>query len=401
MSPIILKSLTLTTPLWCWRVASISLCLCWVLLFVPQAVAQGEELNTNKLSESELKGQQLEGESLSESQNSHGDSIELEEMTDSKAQENQTKPCVFKQPGEQWIDNMRRSTHGGLCRSARWLDGLFGDEHKFNDKDFRGKLSVGFRHDEIEGFDPRVRVRIKTKLPNVSRKFNAFIGRVEEDSYISNTEDDKDRVTAVGLRSNDNDEAEWLVGLGYRNPKSRNKGFDYSVGAKLSHGLSPYAKIRHRYMFAPSEFHYWRTEQTLFWRRQDGYGVSSNLNYTHLVGDRDILEWDGRVKYTEDDEQWEWVTGSTWHHSFNNTRGVSSRIYVRGEEENPVSVPEYGLTFTYVRPFLRPWLFVETGVDFRWEKEYEDDRYESAIRYGIRFQMLLGDYYSRGKRREH
>ena len=331
-----------------------------------------------------------------------GNSIVLEKLDDpdlqnDQAQNDAEKPCVFNHPGEQWIDGVRRSTHGGLCRSALWLDGLFGDKHEFNDEDFRGKLSIGFRHDEADGFDPRLRVRIKTRLPNVSRKFNAFIGRVEEDSFVSNTEDDQNRVTAVGLKSNDNDEAEWLVGLGYRNPKSRIKGFDYSIGAKLSHGLSPYAKVTHRYMFTQSAAKYWRTEQTLFWRRDERFGVSSKLDYTHLIGDRDILEWDGRIKYTEADEQWEWVTGSTWHHSFDKTKGVSSRIYVRGEEKNPVSIPEYGLTFTYVRPFLRPWLFVETGVDFRWEKEFEEDRYESSIRYGIRFEMLLGDYYSRDK----
>jgi hypothetical protein len=324
--------------------------------------------------------------------------IVLDEIHASEVTKTPEEQCVFNHPGEEWVDGMRRGTHSRLCRSALWIDGLFGEEHEFNDKDFRGKVSLGFRHDEKDGFDPRLRVRIKTKLPNVSNKFNAFIGRVEEDSYISNTESNKDRVNAVGLRSNDNDDAEWLVGLGYRNPNTRANGFDLSVGAKLSSGLSPYAKVAHRYMFETSAETYWRTTQTVFWRRDDGFGVSSNLDYTHLLGDRDIVEWDGRIKYTEDDEQWEWITGSTWHHSFSNTKGLSSRIYVRGEEKNPVSIPEYGLTFTYVRPFLRPWLFVETGVDFRWEKDFEYQRYESVVRFGLQFEMLLGDYYSRNRK---
>lgn len=323
--------------------------------------------------------------------------IQILEETNDK-QDNSVKECEFKNPGKAWIDGVRSRTHGRLCRSVKWIDGLFGDEYDFNDKDFRSKVSIGFRHDEADGLDPRLRIRIKTKLPNVSDRFNAFIGRVEEDSFISNTEVNQDRLNAVGLRSNDDDEAEWLVGLGYRNPNARSNGFDYSVGAKLSHGLNPYAKIAHRYLFTPNESSYWRTTQTGFWRRDEGYGFSSNLDYTRLFTDRDILEWDTRVKYTEDSSQWEWVTGTTWHHSFTKKKGISSRIYVRGEEENEVAIPEYGLTFTYVRPFLRPWLFVEAGVDFRWEKEVEDNPYESVVRFGLQFEMLLGDYYLEEKK---
>ena len=305
--------------------------------------------------------------------------------------------CSFYGDSEDWIDGMRKSTHSGLCKSVVWLDGLFGDEYQFNDEEFKGKLSIGFRDDSDEGFDPRVRVRIKARLPNVSNRFSAFLGRVEEDSYISNTEVNRDRVNAVGLRSADNDEAEWLVGLGYRNPNKWANGFDYSVGAKLSSGISPYVKVAHRHLFPTSEDKYWRTTQTLFWRKKDGYGFSSNLDYTRLLSDRDIAEWNTQLKYTEETEQWEWITGATWHHSFSKKTGISSRAYVRGETENSVKIPEYGLTFTYVRPFLRPWLLIEAGVDFRWEKLANYQSYQSETRFGLQFEMLLGDYYNRNK----
>ena len=316
--------------------------------------------------------------------------IELEQI-------NQTKPnserCLFYIEGEDWVDSMRESAHSRLCRTAMWIDGLFGDEYKFKDSDFTGKLSVGFREDEADGFDPRVRVRINTRLPNVSRRFNAFVGRVDEEDYISNTEVERDRVNAVGLRSSNADEDEWLIGIGYRDPKRRGNGFDYSIGAKLSHGISPYAKVTHRQLLTPSDERYWRFTQTGFWRRQDGFGVSSSIDYTRLISDRDIMEWDTSVKYTEDAHQWEWITSTTWHHSFNRKRGVSTRVYVRGEQDNLVSVPEYGATLTYVRPFLKPWLLLETGVDLRFEKQTPGDSYESIVRFGIQFEMLLGDYY--------
>lgn len=298
------------------------------------------------------------------------------------------------------LDRVRAGTQTRLCNTVKWVDGLFGKKEPFRGDEFRGKISLGLKHDEIDGIDPRLRVRIRTKLPNVSKRFNAFIGRVEEDSYISNTEVANDRLNNVGLRSTNDEDSEWLVGLGYRTPNKESNGWDLSVGAKLSSGISPYAKVAHRYLFKSQEDRHWKTEQTIFWRKKDGYGVSSNIDYERFIGENDIWVAHGSVKYTEEGEQWEWFADTRWHHSFSQKKGVSSSIYIRGEEENEVSIPEYGMTFTYVQPFLRDWLMVETGLDLRWEKEFEyQTSYKSAIRLGIQFEMLLGDYYRRERHR--
>ena len=114
--------------------------------------------------------------------------------------------------------------------------------------------------------------------------------------------------------------------------------------------------------------------------------------------DEDILVLHGSVKYTEEAEQWEWFTDATWHHSITNKRGISSSVYLRGEEENAVSIPEYGVTFTYIQPIMREWIYVETGFDYRWEREFPGQSYQGAINLGIQFEMLLGDYY-RGRRK--
>ena len=306
--------------------------------------------------------------------------------------------CDRQRSSSEWIDGMRASTHSKLCHTASWIDGLFGKKERFNGNDFIGKVSLGFRHDEIDGFDPRLRIKVKTDLPNVSKRFNAFVGRVEEDSFISNTEVSNDRLNNVGLRSTGDDENEWLVGLGYRSPDANSNGLDFSLGAKLSSGISPYAKVAHRYLFETAEDKFWRTTQTVFWRKQDGFGVSSKAEFTNILNDADILVSQGSIKYTEEEEQIEWFADTTWHHSLSDKKGISTTAYLRGEAENPVSLPEYGLTFTYIRPFLRDWLSIETGVDLRWEKELPKDAYKSAIRFGIQFEMQLGNYYSRRKR---
>jgi hypothetical protein len=311
--------------------------------------------------------------------------------------------CISSQTGykdgEIWLDKARRATHRNLCNTVAWFDGLFGHEKKFEDEKFKGKVIFGWKHDEMEGFDPKLRIKIKSKLPNASDKFNAFIGRVEEEDFISNSEIANDSFSNVGLRSTEDDDAEWLIGLGYKNPKFTNRGFDFSVGAKISSGFKPYAKIRHRYLYSNADPHFFRTTQTLFWRKEKGYGVSTDFNYTYLIDKKNIFETGFGARFTEKDDQWEWITSSTWHHSLTDKKGISSRIYVRGEEENEVSIPEYGMTFTYRQPFLRPWFYIETGVDFRWEKETELSDRESAVRFGLQGELVLGDYYNKKRKK--
>ena len=316
-----------------------------------------------------------------------------------KLKHKKASQCERKRLSGKWIDGVRASTHSRLCGTVNWIDGLFGKNEVFQGDDFIGKVSLGFRHDEIDGFDPKLRIKIKTDLPNVSKRLNAFIGRIEEDSYISNTEVNNGRLSNVGLRSAGDDENQWLVGLGYRKPGADSNGLDFSVGAKLSSGLSPYAKTAYRYLFEISDQTFLRTTQTVFWRKKDGFGISSNAQFTNIVDESNILVSQASIKYTEEEKQIEWFADTAWHHSLSDKKGISTAIYLRGEVENPVSIPEYGVTFNYIRPFLRDWLALVTGVDFRWEREHRGDSYKSAVQFGIQLEMQLGDYYSGRKKR--
>ena len=323
---------------------------------------------------------------------------ETEPETETLSKQRPDNNCKFQTNSNELVDRVRASTHTRLCNTAGWIDGLFGDQERYNGEQFRGKISIGFKEDEIEGLDPRLRVRIKTKLPNLSKRFNAFLGRVEEDSYVANTEVNEDRLNNVGLRSTNDEDSEWLVGLGYRGPSADYNGWDYSVGAKISGGFRPYAKAAHRYVYELSENSYFNTTQTVFWRKEERFGVSSNADYTRFIGDNDIWVSHASVKYTEEEEQLEWFADTRWHHSFSKKRGISSSAYVRGEAENEIPIPEFGLTFTYIRPVLRDWIYMETGLDLRWERQTRaQPTYKSAIKFGIQFEMLMGDYYRRGR----
>lgn len=298
--------------------------------------------------------------------------------------------CVQEFASDHWVDKTQAHTFTGICKTVRWFDGLFGNSRSFNDDEFGGKIVVGFKQREDDGFDEKVRIRLKTQLPNLSSKADAFIGRVNEDEFISDGDQNPDGLAETAIQRRSEEDDEWLIGLGYNPSSNRKKGFDYSIGAKISSGLNPYAKIRYRYNFKMPENHFLRATQTIFWRNDDGYGTTTNLNYSFLAGLDDILEWGSSVKFTEDEDQWEWVTGTNWYHRLQNNHAIVSRVYVRGEEENSESIPEYGVNLTYRRPFLREWLFLEALLEHRWIRENADEPRETSIGAGLAVTMEFG-----------
>ena len=325
--------------------------------------------------------------------------IEQDEINRLEQLSNKDSKCRRIPDDDKWVDRFRASTHSRLCYGTSWLDGLFGDDVRFQGENFSGKVSLGFKLDEDEGIDPRLRVRIRAKLPNASNRIDAFIGRVEEDSFVSNTEKIHEKFTNVGLRNVEDQDSEWLVGLGYRRPTKDSNGLDFSIGAKLSSGFSPYAKVAHRHLFQSRADRYARTTNTVFWREREGFGVSSNLEYTRYFGERNIAVLSNTLKYTNEKEELEWYSDATWHHSLSDKRGISSSIYARDEQENIGSSPEFGTTLTYIQPVIREWLYMEVGVDFRWQRDQGDTAFKSAAQVGVEFEMLLGDYYRRKRQK--
>ena len=306
--------------------------------------------------------------------------------------------CVQEYASEHWLDKTQAVTFTGMCKTVRWFDRLFGKEKPFDDEKFGGKVVLGFKETERDSFDPKLRVRIKSKLPNASKRMNAFIGRVDEDEFISDSNQRPDAVSdSASVRRNEEQESEWLIGLGYSNPKNKKKGFDYSIGAKISSGLNPFTKVRYRYNFRMPETHFLRATQTLFWQNDDGYGTTTNLNYSYVYSYTDIFEIGASAKFTEDENQWEWVTGASWFHRLQNGHGIAARTYIRGEEENSESIPEYGVVLTYRRPFLRDWLFLEAAVQHQWIQDNAGEPRDQSFGFGLQFEMEVGDYRRRRK----
>lgn len=295
---------------------------------------------------------------------------------------------IEKEPNNDSITKFRNGTLSFVCKAVRGIDSWFGSEQIFDDNDFGGKLTIGFRQDEDTGFDPRIRLRLNATLPNVSSRFNAFIGRTDNDAFIQDR-----KVTGVDEINNDlaNEDVRWLIGLGYRNPK--NTGFDTSLGASFSSSIQPFAKLRYRYFKQLGNFSA-RFKQTLFWENEDGFGTTSNLSFHKPLNETYLSTIDIESTFLIDTEILESAASITLFRKLSNQSGLAFRTFILNESgsNSAVTTPEFGVSINYRQPVLKPWLILRASLENRWERENNNEPIESFAKLGIQFEMIFGKY---------
>lgn len=299
-----------------------------------------------------------------------------------------TTNCASQKTWDDYLLNFRDKTKASLCHMVKGIDSWFGDEYDFDAHSFTGKVIVGFRQDEETGFDPKLRIRLKTSLPNLNKKLKAFIGRTDEDAFISDSEFQGIDESSNDLKDND---TSWLIGLGYKNP--RKKGFDKSVGLKIKSGkIKPYAKIRYRQPISITDGQPARLTQTFFWKKDEGLGSTSNLQYSYKLSDRKLLSSNLAATYRKDTLMWNTGASITLYENIRDNRSIAYSAYIEGEhgENSLVDVPEYGVSINYRKPFLRPWLMLNTSLENRWSHSRNEDEKKHYAKLGVQLEMSFG-----------
>jgi hypothetical protein len=110
--------------------------------------------------------------------------------------------CRDATTGSALIDRMQAGIYRTVCLSAARFDGFFGNA-RFEDEyeATHGSIVVGTQWDERDHWDPSVRFRASVKLPQLSERFRAFVGRLDPDEYVSDTRDDFDSLSIRCLDS--------------------------------------------------------------------------------------------------------------------------------------------------------------------------------------------------------
>jgi hypothetical protein len=294
------------------------------------------------------------------------------------------------QEGRTVIERVRRSLTVTACSSSAWLDSLFGDEFHYDDyRATYGSVSTGALWSDYDGFDPRLRARVRLQLPQWDNRISAFAGRVGEDDYISDTEGE---FSALPTRQFGNLEDESvLVGLGYSKPERTGNDFDAGVGLRVDLPLDPYARARYEIVRPFAERYVFRGRQTVFWQNSEGFGATTRFNIDRALSETLLVRWSNLGKFTEETRGVEWYSQLTLFQSLGTRTGLAWQTQIEGATDNEVHLTRYGARVIMRRQINWDWLFLELRGGVSWPRRFVYEEREASPEAGIAFEMQFGD----------
>lgn len=309
-----------------------------------------------------------------------------------KAERRAVNPCRQRNPAEApAIDDAHRKLYETLCGAALWFDGLFGERNEIAIASARGasgRLELSGLNSEYEGSKVRLRGNVRFDFPNFAKRWNAFIGRDDQDDFI------RDRSEGLALRSqflDFADENRWLAGLGYSLPGTYKQRTDFRVGGKLGTEPEIFAQGRYRRNFLINDRNLFHFRETLFWTNRDGFGSTTSLDFDHVVKRTMLLRWGNIGTVSEATDGLEWRSAMLLYQSLANAKALAYELFIRGATANEVALKEYGARGIYRHPLLhRDWLAGEVVLGYSWPRYLLVDKREGSLTVGLGLEILVG-----------
>ena len=299
-------------------------------------------------------------------------------------------PCSWELDHPEIQEESREFVRGITCYSFRWFDGLFGNDVDYPEDQVNGLLTFGGAWEQYDGFDSRVRLRVRAPLPNLDKRWNLIVGRGDDEAFISDTEGRNEVFYNPGV-VNRGQEDSWLLGLGGAGKGGR-KGWDWSVGVRLRAPPEPYVKSQWYYYKQYGDAADLRFRQTFFWRSDDGFGTTSRGDYAWAVNAKDVLRLEGIVTASEVTQGAQWYLGHTWYHLLGDRSAFSLLSFIEGETDAEVPLREYGFRLVWRRPFTRDWLYLSVGPIVTWPRLFREEKRELSLGFGAWIEMEFGDW---------
>jgi hypothetical protein len=298
--------------------------------------------------------------------------------------------CAEPLPDGSMLERVRRRLAITACASSAWLDGLFGDQLHYDDyRATYGTVSLGSLWSQYDGFDPRLRFKLRLQLPQWDERISAFAGRVNRDEFISDSENDFDALPTRQFGGMAEDESV-LLGLGYSSPRRNGNDFDVSVGVRVDVPVDPYVRTRWEMTRTFAESYVFSTRQTFFWQNSEGLGTTTRVTLDRALSPWYLLRWSGRGKFTQETQGMEWNSQMTLFQSLNPRVGLAWQAELEGETDNEVQQTNRALRLIMRRQLTPDWLFLELRGGVEWPRRKLTEEREAGAEVGIAFEMQFG-----------
>lgn len=310
-------------------------------------------------------------------------------------------PCALPQddPGA-WIDWVQRSIFKSVCSSARWFDGLFGNDAAFAEAEptigwFRGAVVWN----ERDGVDVDGTLRTKFHLPNVQKvesRVRGFFGRVSNEEFARETGSPLQRRPDV---FRDAEDEEWLLGLGYSPVKNSRRRLDIGGGLNVAWPPDVWVRARYRRHAFWGDRTLGRYRQTLFWKQEDGAGASTIFDLERMIKKRFLLGWNGSATFSQATDGVDWLTSWVLYQALTPGSALAYRFAIDGETGADVPLNVYSIRLTYRGRISREWLFLEARPEVAYRKFERGGDWDVVPGLYVGFEIHFGEDAGKARRR--
>lgn len=296
--------------------------------------------------------------------------------------------CVDQNYSRAVIDRLHSSLYKLTCSTASWFDGLFGDTRY--DEEYRqtyGSATVGALWSQRKSFQEVARFRAKLELPQMNKRLHAFVGRVDRDDYVSESESD---VYGLPEEFNRDSSEQTLVGVGYNEPLKKRGSFDVGTGVRLTFPLDPYIKGSYRFARPIGEKTLLRLRETVFWQNSEEFGATTRVDWDRILGEKNLLRYTASATYSQRSEGVRWFTHVTWFTFISTRRAIAYELASNGSTDHEVPLTDYGASIIYRQRVWREWLLLEFRAGVDWPRDWLYEERRSNINAGLAFELRFG-----------
>ncbi|NBB93948.1 MAG: hypothetical protein GVY32_12365 [Gammaproteobacteria bacterium] len=367
----------------------------WALFGLGLALLAGQAAHASRPAD---QPEQAERDESSQSESDEAKNEAQEEQRRIERQQRQQRLMEMSCRDEQgrpqsWLDLTHSYLSQRLCEPAAWFDGFFGDPRTLEENPVGSfvRLRNAIRWDETEGWNYRASVRANVILPRLSERVRLLVARDEDlegDYPATDAFDDPDNRTRLGLRF-----------IASEHARSR---FDVDGTIRVSSGsLNPRVRGRYRYVRGLTDRSLGRFTQSAFWERDEGFGLTTRLDWEWLP-DRDrLLRWSARGTWSEESDGIDWRTGLVSFRQLDLRSAVRAEVGAWGYTEPRWETREYFVALRYRRQFLRHWLYWEIEPQHAWPKDFDTGERRSDWRLTFTLEIQFENRRSRQQRLRH
>lgn len=275
-----------------------------------------------------------------------------------------------------WVDSSHQYATNRAQALAQWMDDFFGAPVRDAERADTFVRAIFLDDwDERDGHDPKVRLRGQVSLPKLSERVDLVFSGEESEQTL--TEEERAQENDVGVRFNFRD--------------SRRTRLDATLSVRSGPALLP--GVRFRYQQPITDNSWARFTQRLQYHTEDGYRSLSNFDVNRILDDKSLLRWNGRVRFREEKDFWDWNTGITYRRWLDDHEKFPSAIEyfvaVSGRDQPENFETNYRLGFLYRKQFFRQFLYYEIEPSYNWRRDQYEEKREGVLGIVLRLEVML------------